>query len=92
MALTSDEKNILCGKRVVIIGRPQNISRRDAVARLELLGGTNQLKVNTLTDFVVLPSGGSGESQLLTDAKAFEQAGQLQIITEAEFLNMISGD
>lgn len=81
----------LSGKRVAIIGRLSICPRRQAIAQLEIQGGLHQERVNSRTDYVVVPEtyGDPDKTKQLLEAKQLQERGCLRIISEGDFVRLL---
>jgi DNA ligase (NAD+) len=81
---SEEEESPLKGKTVVFTGSLSNMTRKEAQDLVERLGGHAASSVSAKTDFVVAGPGAGSKLQ-----KARELG--VRVITEEEFLSMVSG-
>lgn len=80
-----DEGHPFYGKNIVITGVLSALSRRAAMQRIANLGGINQDKVNTFTDYLICGEGaGSSKEKKALRLKA--EGYPIQLLLEEEFL------
>lgn len=86
------------GKLVAFTGTMTTLTRNDAMKVVEQLGGIPKTSVSKGTDYLVVGvldvrslAEGTSESAKLKDAKALrEKGGNVKIITDSDFMEMIS--
>ena len=81
---SSKPSGILAGKKFVITGRLESMTRSEAKEKIISLGGEVSDSVSKKTDYVVA---GTDPGSKYEKAKDLE----IKILTEAEFLDLVSG-
>ncbi|MFW5677889.1 MAG: BRCT domain-containing protein, partial [Acetivibrio ethanolgignens] len=82
-----DESHPFYGKNVAITGILFTLSRRAAMQKVANLGGINQDKVNTFTDFLICGKG-EGSTKEKKALRLKTEGYPIQLLSEEEFLNL----
>lgn len=81
---------IFGGKQILFTGKLTAMSRADAQRTVEEHGGIAAQSVGKTLDFLVVGDGGGAGSKLEKAKKLQEKGGKVRIISEKEFMGMIS--
>ena len=81
--------NPLANKIIAFLGNPQTLTRTEAKYELSLIGGVYSRSITSNLNYVVAFSGAE-DKVMFDDVKELASKGMLKIISEDEFIEMLS--